>query len=824
MLRYIRRDTRQPDAAAFSALRPYTGVLAALLYARGIDTAAQADAFLDPRLDDLHDPLLLDGVSDALTLLAQAKEEHWPTVVYGDYDADGVCAAALMTEALRAYGLTVTPHVPLRAEGYGLNLAAVETLATEYKLMVTVDLGITNAAEVKHAQALGMRMIVTDHHQPGLVPCPADVVIDPVLGGYPFPRLCGAGVALKLATALLGAQTALQWLDLAALATVADIVPLLDENRIIVSHGLPLFTKRPGLAALMQAAGCTQPLTAETVAFQLAPRLNAAGRIADANLGIRLLLTHNPAEAETLAKTLDRANTERKQLEAEATTQAEAQAETHDFITSRMLFVRGEDWNSGIIGLVAGKLNRRYGVPVCAMSESDGCLHGSLRGVEGVNLARCLQACDDLLVRYGGHEMAAGVTLETEKDEAFRARLEAAVAAAAPEDAFLPMQPYDAPLSFADVDDDLISLLAKLQPFGTGNPAPVFYTPGAQLIRRRACGAQGAHLQLALRDGARSLDGIAFGMGAQANRLPDAVDAAYTLAKETYMGRESIKCQVQALTPAVGSRTHLLQQMPQATFDDALLRLLRDGLTAFPPDMAGKDALDAELIKAVPRGETGVFTPAGSETDSGLPTALYTPNGDAADTSALLTGRQGTLLIAYTRETAQRVLDAAGDRVDVAVQSPDDPRCFHTLLVQPEPQAIRGCWKNAVLLDGPLTPQDVLLWQRSLPDTALYLAAPSPALRTAAASIDAGDAQYRALYKLLSRSTFNSLYQTAQAAALTQAQTLAGLSAFHTLGLIAFSQVPFHYTFLKPHPCSLSESLTLGALRALTAPMEAGKC
>ncbi len=813
MLRFVRRDVRPFDSAAHSALMPYDGLLAELLHARGVDTAAEADAFLHPCLADLYDPLLLSDMDKALALLRQAAEEGWPAAVYGDYDADGVCAVAIVAEALRLYGVRAQPFVPLRAEGYGLNLTAVEELAKTYRLLITVDLGVTNAAEVERAKELGMRVIVTDHHQPGLVPCPADAVINPLFGGYPFPRLCGAGVAYKLASALLGADTAAQWLDLAALATVADIVPLLSENRVLVSNGLPLLTNRPGLRALAEAAGCKPPLSAETVAYQLAPRLNAAGRIADAGLSVDLLLTRDPAEADGLARKLNQANAERKRLEAEAAEQAESQAAEHDFVSRRVLFVRGAAWPAGVVGLVAGKLNRRYGVPVCALCEVDGLLHGSLRGVRGVNLARCLQACDDLLLRYGGHEMAAGVTLDPANDGAFRERLERAVAVSAPEEAFLPAQEYDVPLALREANGELLDALEQLAPFGLGNPAPVFLTESARLMRRRACGAQDAHLQVTVMDGPATLDGIAFGMGAQAARLPDAVDLAYTLERDAFMGRETVKCHVQALAPAAAARGDALASEPQAAFDNALLRALREELDAFPPAPAGESEPDAEWNKDSPVPDSpGKPAPFSAAEDAAF-TPLETLDGEAAD--ALLSGLQGTLFVAYARDTASRFLAAYGGRVDLARGAPDDPRCFHTLLVEPEPRVVRGRWKAVVLLDGALTRNGTAFWRRCVPGAALYAAETAPALRAAAAAVDAGDAKYRVLYREFRAATFSSLRQAAQAAALTEAQTLAGLTAFHALGLVDFSEAPFRYSFLKPCKCSLSRSPVLGALRAL---------
>lgn len=850
MLRFVRRDARPFDAAAQSALRPYTGVLATLLFSHGIETAAQAEAFLTPRMEDLHDPLLLSGMPEALALLATAKAEHWPVVVYGDYDADGVCASSIATEALRLYGIDAQPHIPLRAEGYGLNVAAIEKLAGEYRLMITVDLGITNAAEVSRAMELGMKVIVTDHHQPGLIPCPADAVINPLFGGYPFPKLCGAGVAFKLAVALLGMDVATQWLDIVALATVADIVPLIGENRILVARGLPMIGKRPGLKALIDAAACRLPITTDALAYQLAPRINAAGRIADANLSVRLLLTHDPAEADTLAKALDMANTERKRLEAEATAEAMLQTVRHDFVRRRVLFVRGTGWNTGVVGLVAGKLNHRFGTPVCAFTEEDGLLHGSLRGIKGVNLARCLQSCDDLLLRYGGHEMAAGVTLEAANDEAFRERLERAVSLSAADDVFVPAQEYDLPLSFLQADGALIDALERMQPFGFGNPAPVFYTEGARLERRRAVGAQGAHLQLTLRDGEKLLDGIAFGMGAEAARLPDSVDTAYTLAREAFMGNLSIKCHVEAIRPSARAQAGLLAIEPQAAFESALLRLVRDELAAFPAPVAGNTTPDEELIKAV---SCDLVTPAAAEANAGqiqpspegkppetatvaldgkdaalsaiAPDSNTSPEGQPSEMvngmeptmEALLSGRQGTLFVAYTRDTATRFLSVYGERVDVARGAPTDPRCFHTLLIHPEPRAMRGRWKTVALLDGALTPNDAAYWAEAVQGAEVIAPPPSQALMQSVSGIDAGDGRYRALYRLLKCGAYGSLRQTAVAVSLSDAQTLAGLCAFHSLGLIRFSEVPFQYTLCEPCKCSLSDSPLLGALRALHA-------
>ncbi|MFH1512025.1 MAG: single-stranded-DNA-specific exonuclease RecJ, partial [Bacillota bacterium] len=730
----------------------------------------------------------------AVALIGAAKAQKWNTAVYGDYDTDGVCAASLLTEALRAYGVKATPYLPLRDDGYGLNAEAVEELAKTYQLLITVDLGIANADEVALAKRLGMRVIVTDHHQPGLAPCPADAVINPLLNDYPFPHLCGAGVAYKLAIALHGnsIDCVHKALPLAAVATIADIVSLTGENRVIAALGMPLIPSRLGLRALMEAAGIKQPVSEGAVGFQLAPRLNAAGRVGDANVAVRLLLTDDLKEAEALARQLDAANTERKRLEAAAVSEATAQAQAHDFVNNRVLFVRGAGWHKGVLGLTAGRLSKKFSVPVCALSEEDGMLHGSLRGVQGVNLAACLKMCDDLLVKYGGHEMAAGVTLAAEQYEAFRARLEEAVAASADPEAFIPAQAYDIALNLEDADEPLIDALYKLRPYGADHPAPVFFTGGTRLESRRACGANGAHLQLQLRQNKTVLAAIAFGMGNEAQTLPDEVDIAYSLERNEFRGNTEIQCQVGALRPNAYARKRALSTEDDAQYLDSLvMRLI---------GQAGKPGLGEENIHSVPAE------------------ARSPKKGKAADPVAaddLLLGWQGTLYVAYTKESALSLLSRLEDRVDVALETVDDPRCFHTLLIRP---ALHGAklsphWKHVMLLDGALSPADRAYWQAQCETAKLLAPAQSPALIRAIAALDAGDDRYRELYKLLRRSAFATLAETANAAGILPAQTLVGLYAFQELDLIRLTQNPFSYSLLPSAKCSLDESPLLRYVR-----------
>ena len=782
MMRFLPRR-QGGEAPDLSALMPYEGVVAQLLHARGVRTAADAERFLHPDLSMLHDPMLLQGMGDALRILAKAKAERIPTVVYGDYDVDGICAASILTDALRRYGIDAAPHLPLRAEGYGLNCAAVTELAKTYRLMVTVDLGITNHEEVRLAQSLGMTVIVTDHHGLGLEMSPADVAMNPLLGDYPFPRLCGAGVAFKLACALLGLENCRCYLDLAALATVADIVPLRDENRVIVACGLPVIqaAKRPGIRALLEVCGNPNPVTAETLGFQLGPRINAAGRLGDANLAVELLLCGDAARAETLARQLDEWNTDRKNEENRLVNAAQKAAEGHDFALEKALIITGDNWHAGVIGLAAGRLCTRYSCPVCVLSREDGMLHGSLRSVPGVHIHNCLKECDDLLTRYGGHEQAAGVTLPAENEEAFRQRLQAAVAKY-DESLFLPAQLYDEQVTLDQCTRDLQQLLTLLAPFGCENPAPLLLVRDAQPVERRAVGAEGAHLKLSLRQGERILPGIGFSMGSMASRMPDRVDAVFSLELNEFRGQVSLQAQVKALRPVRKAQLEQLSQPDGAPGQNGLVEHMTTGFAL----LAGE-------------------TEAGSE--------YFNVNATADELlAAAAAGERGLLVLTHTNAAAKLLLDRNPDLTLTDHGLPDE-RCFATLMHRPRWECLTGHWRQVYLADGEAFPGQAALISRRLPDAQLYVLPRSRALHGLADALDAGDEAFRSLYKALRRAAFRSAAELADFTALTQPQVLAGLTAFRQLGLIDFTPAPFGYTVLPPVKCNLGDSPLLGALR-----------
>ena len=543
--RFVQRST---EAVSFDGLPAW---FSSLLYARGIRTEEEASRFLNPSADDLHDPFLLPGMRETVGLLRAAIADGKTIMVYGDYDADGVCSSSILMEVLHEEGASLAYRIPSRhTEGYGLNAEAVRDIARKAQLLITVDCGVSNVDEVALAKELGLTVIITDHHQPPEVLPQADVVMDPLLGDYPFPGLCGAGVALKICQALQGMAGVEKRLDLAAIATVADVVPLRDENRIIVSEGLKRIaaTARPGLRALLASAGLTPPYSADDLAFRIGPRLNAAGRLGDAKLGVHLLLTPDPAKAENIAALLEEANRTRQRFEREMTAAALSGLSAESLAASHVILVSGEDWNPGLIGLTAGRLCDRFHLPTVALSIHGDTAVGSCRSIPGISIYRMLQACEDLLERFGGHEQAAGLTVKAENIPLLRERLEKVISAAAPEETFLPAMEYDLALPFRTWTPETLSLLSRLEPVGCGNPPPLFLLQDAEVQSIRRVGRDGSHLKLTLLDEDLSIvEGIAFGAGDTADESPRKLDLLYRPVLNDFRGRTAVEAQVAAI-------------------------------------------------------------------------------------------------------------------------------------------------------------------------------------------------------------------------------------------------------------------------------------
>ena len=528
------------------------GWFSAMLRLRGITTEEESRRFLSPSLGDLHDPFLLPGMTETVRLLREAAARRDPILIWGDYDADGICAASILLETLKEEGANVNFYLPSRhSDGYGLNPEGIRKAAEKgFRLLITVDCGISSREETALARSLGMTVIVTDHHAlPPELP-EADAVMNPLLGGYPCPFLCGAGVALKICQALQGPEGLRKRLDLAAIATVADVVPLLGENRVIVREGLDCIarTRRPGLQALLKCAGIEAPVTTDHLGFRIGPRLNAAGRLEDARPAARLLMTRDPVLAESLASHLEELNSRRQAMEREITGQALQQVrEQPDFGTARSLVVSG-DWNPGLIGLTAGKLCEKFYLPAVTLSLQGDTAVGSCRSIPGVHIFGMLQRCGDLLTRFGGHAQAAGLTLPAGNIAAFRERLSRVISESCPPEVFRREMAYDLEVPFRSWDEESLGLLEQLEPTGEGNPAPVFLLSGASVQTMRRVGRDLSHLQVTLLDRDNTpVRGIAFSQGEEADRPRDGADLLYRPYLNEFRGRRSVEARIFAL-------------------------------------------------------------------------------------------------------------------------------------------------------------------------------------------------------------------------------------------------------------------------------------
>lgn len=525
----------------------------AILAARGVTSEDDARRFLGDAAGSLHDPMRLPDAAVVAERVARARERAEAVLVFGDFDADGITGLAILTLALRRLGIDAIPYVPSRLEeGHGLSLAAIEAAKTAgAALIITVDTGSSSVAEVAAANAAGVDVIITDHHRlPARLPA-ALALVNPhrADAGYPEQRLAGSGVAFTVARLLIG-DAALAFADLAAIGTVADLAPILGENRAIVRLGLELLRvePRPGLAALFAAARLDPAtLDLESLAFSVAPRLNAAGRVGEAFDAARLLLADDPEEAATLAAVLDSANATRRDLLRSAVAEARTSPDAVDDAPATI--VRGP-WPVGIVGLVAGRLAEERRRPAIVGAELGDIIRASCRSSGGeLHLADTLAACGDLLVRHGGHAGAAGFEIRTDDWPAFRTRF-LALAAEAPAPDPVPSQPIDLAIRARDVDYALFRDLARLQPYGTGNPEPIVAVLGLTVTRARE--ADGGHSQLVLKRRLDVLDGIAFGWPELSHEVAegDSIDVVARLMSRRFGGIESLQLDIRDAAPS----------------------------------------------------------------------------------------------------------------------------------------------------------------------------------------------------------------------------------------------------------------------------------
>ncbi|HYL22289.1 MAG TPA: single-stranded-DNA-specific exonuclease RecJ [Gemmatimonadales bacterium] len=554
-----------PDPALTAALVSDLHIpepLAAILVQRGLAAPDLAKAFLRPDLERLSDPLAWADMARAVELIVGAVRGGIPILVHGDYDVDGQCAAALLTRVLSSVGAKAHAFVPHRLrDGYDFGPAGLaEAKRLGAGLVITCDCGITAVEAVREARAVGIDVIVTDHHLPGDELPPASAVLDPRRADCPSAdkSLCGAGVAFKLAQALAPALGAsphlpLHFLDFVALATVADVVPLTGENRILVRHGLKMLadSRWTGLRALVEAAGLAgRPIKAGHVGFILAPRLNAAGRIGDARDGLRLLLSDDPDQAAALARELETLNARRQELDQRILDDAVELAERVLRPDDRALVLAADAWHPGVIGIVASRLVERYGRPTFLIGWDGETGRGSGRSIAGFDLHAALHRVGHHLEKYGGHTMAAGLTIRRERFEPFRvAFLEIAAQVLAPED-LVPAQRVDLELPLGLVSDELEKLIRHLEPCGPGNPAPVFGVRHARAVGPRRVGTN--HLRFTLDDESGALPAIAF-QWADAipdHWLADRLDVAFRLERDEWQGRVTLQARVASMAPS----------------------------------------------------------------------------------------------------------------------------------------------------------------------------------------------------------------------------------------------------------------------------------
>ena len=535
---------------------------AGILARRGLADPDQASRFLSPRLEDLPDPFTMKGMDGAVARIVTAVEAGQKIACYGDYDVDGVTSTVLLSGLLRAAGADVVTYIPHRlVEGYGLNGAAVERLADSgVNLIVTLDCGITSVAEVAEAARRGVDVVVVDHHTVPVELPAASAILNPHQEGcgYPSKHLAAVGVTFNLALALRKRlrergrfgptrpePNLKEALDLVALGTVADVVPLVEVNRVLVRFGLAELgrARRPGVRALMRVAGvATGEVTASQVGFRLAPRVNAAGRLDDAGRGVRLLSTADPAAADALAEELDRENRSRQEIERQMLEEAIADAAACVATGSKGLVLSRPGWHPGVVGIVAARIVERFHRPAVLVGVAGGVGKGSGRSIAAFHLHDALSACAGHLLKFGGHRHAAGVTIDPDAIPAFREAFERHAASVLCDDDLVPRTRIDGWVDAALLDDRAATDLEKLAPFGPGNPEPVFGVR-ARPSRARQVGAAGIHLKLVLAD----RDAIAFQMGDRLALCQGPVEAAVSIGFDDWDGMRRLQLRVRDL-------------------------------------------------------------------------------------------------------------------------------------------------------------------------------------------------------------------------------------------------------------------------------------
>ena len=535
--------------------------IAQVLVRRGIDTPQRLSALLDPPHKLPYDPLRITGMDIALKRLYAAVNNGERVGIFGDFDVDGITGTAIIFEGLTSLGVLVTPYLPHRVdEGHGLSNAAIDTMSQQgVTLIVTVDTGITSFEEVDYAKSLGVDVIITDHHLPHDGVPNAVTSLNPKLpgGDYPFFELCGAGIGFKLVQGLFefyGQPWDPGLLELAALGTIADLVPLLDENRYLVREGLRELanTRRPGLRALYSSARVDpDEITAETVSFQIAPRLNSAGRMGDPMDSFKLLTTTSPEEAGALTHKLESLNMERRAASEEAYVIADQLVEDLGELPP-LLVISDERFLRGVAGLIAGRLVDRHRRPAVVFAVEGEYSVASGRSIPEFNIVAAMESCEDLLVRFGGHSQAAGLTVATKDIPQLKSRLEAYSAEFLETHSLIRTVEIDAEISFDELDETMIRWINDLEPYGPGNPRPVFASMGVKVLETFHMGREQQHLRLRVEMNGARFTALAFNQAGKWQPNTEFADLAFTVMNDSFRGKGAIALRLLDFKPSNG--------------------------------------------------------------------------------------------------------------------------------------------------------------------------------------------------------------------------------------------------------------------------------
>lgn len=535
--------------------------IAQVLVRRGIDTPQRLSALVDPPHKLPYDPLRITGMDIALKRLYAAVNNGERVGIFGDFDVDGITGTAIISEGLTSLGVPVTPYLPHRVdEGHGLSNAAIDTMSQQgVTLIVTVDTGITSFEEVDYAKSLGVDVIITDHHLPHDGVPNAVTSLNPKLpgGDYPFFELCGAGIGFKLVQGLFefyGQPWDPGLLELAALGTIADLVPLLDENRYLVREGLRELanTRRPGLRALYSSARVDpNEITAETVSFQIAPRLNSAGRMGDPMDSFKLLTTTSPEEAGVLTHKLESLNMERRAASEEAYVIADQLVEDLGELPA-LLVISDERFLRGVAGLIAGRLVDRHRRPAVVFAVEGEYSVASGRSIPEFNIVAAMESCEDLLVRFGGHSQAAGLTVATKDIPQLKSRLEAYSAEFLETHSLIQTVEIDAEISFDELDETMIRWINDLEPYGPGNPRPVFASMGVKVLETFHMGREQQHLRLRVEMNGARFTALAFNQAGKWQPNTEFADLAFTVMNDSFRGKGAIALRLLDFKPSNG--------------------------------------------------------------------------------------------------------------------------------------------------------------------------------------------------------------------------------------------------------------------------------